>query len=200
MLGLLFLQPYNIGINIEAFKLADSLASPGLNYIMALLAKSFFIVLPAIVLYMYFYKKDMNTYSFIIAGIVFYVVSDIIKNIVREPRPCNVSELSWINNVGCESTFSFPSNHASVLTGLAFFLKGYKYLRIAYVVWLLLILFGRIYLGVHYFTDVIAGVVLSVVLYYVLSIYAKRINKFFNNLVGRIFPKIAIKSGGIDKK
>ena len=43
MLGLLFLQPYNIGINIEAFKLADSLASPGLNYIMALLAKSFFI-------------------------------------------------------------------------------------------------------------------------------------------------------------
>ena len=193
MIGLLFLQPYNIGINIEAFKLVDSLASPLLNYFMALLAKSFFVVLPALVLYMYFYKKDMNAYSFVVAGVVFYVVSDLIKNIVREPRPCNVSELSWINNVGCESSFSFPSNHASVLTGLAFFLRGYKYIRVAYIVWLVLILFGRIYLGVHYFTDVIAGVALSIALYYLVSKYAERINIFLNNLVKKLVPRIALK-------
>ncbi|MEM3841324.1 MAG: phosphatase PAP2 family protein [Candidatus Micrarchaeaceae archaeon] len=192
MFGLLLLQPYSIGINIEAFKLADSIASPALNYVMAILAKSFFVVLPVIALYMYFYRKDPNAYSLVVAGILFFIVSDVIKNIIREPRPCNISELSWINNVGCQSSFSFPSDHAAVLTGLAFFLKGYKYLRLAYVVWLLLILFGRVYLGLHYFTDVIAGVVISIVLYYLLSRYTKQINKFLNKIMKKILPRIAL--------
>ena len=85
-----------------------------------------------------------------------------------EPRPCSVSDLQWINHVGCESSYSFPSNHATVLTGLSFFLAKYKYLRVLYIIWVVLVLFGRVYLGAHYLTDVIVGVVLSIIFYYII--------------------------------
>jgi len=192
-ISLLFIQAYNIKINIWAFEFAKDVASPQLDYIMALLAKSFLIVLPALVLYLYFIKKDPNTYSFIVAGIVFYIISDGIKLLTREPRPCNVSELSWINNVACQSSFSFPSNHASVLTGLGLFLGKYRYLQIVYYVWWALLMFGRVYLGLHYFTDLIAGIALSVVLYLIIARYKNKINASLNGIVKRILPRLALK-------
>ena len=122
------LSSYKLSINIWAFEFTKIIANPILNTFMHLLASSFFIILPAIVLYLYFIKKDRNAYVFVVAIIFFFIVSDIIKNIIRMPRPCHVSSLNWINTVGCENSFSFPSNHATVLTGLGFFLKNYKYL------------------------------------------------------------------------
>lgn len=187
------IPPYNIDINIWAFEVMKAIASPLLNSVMTVLASSFFVVIPAVFLYMYFVKKDYNSYSFIVTAIILYMISDIIKFIVAEPRPCNVSELNWINNVSCENTFSFPSNHASVLTGLTFFVGKYKYVRILYIVWLVAVLFGRIYLGVHYFTDVIVGVFLSITVYYIINHYSKKINVLLNNIVKRIIPKIALK-------
>ncbi len=188
-----FIQAYKLGINIWAFEFAKDLASPALTSIMAIIGKSFLVVIPFLVLYLYFIKKDANVYTFIVAGVLFYVVSDAIKLITKEPRPCNVTELSWINNVACESSYSFPSNHASVLTGLTFFLGKYRYLQIAYVIWLIMVLFGRVYLGLHYFTDVIAGIALSLAMYYVISKYKNRINKLLNNIVKRVLPKLALK-------
>ena len=186
-----FFAPYNININIWAFQFVKSVSSPFLNTLFSTLSSSFLIVIPLLAIYLYL-KKDKNVYTFIVAGIVFFIISDIIKMLTMEPRPCNVSELSWINNLGCENTFSFPSNHASVLTGLIFFLKPYKYLRILYFIWLALELFGRVYLGLHYFTDVIAGVALSITLYYIISFYKPKINEILNNLVKRVVPKLAL--------
>ena len=186
-----FFAPYNININIWAFQFVKSVSSPFLNTLFSTLSSSFLIVIPLLAIYLYL-KKDKNVYTFIVAGIVFFIISDIIKMLTMEPRPCNVSELSWINNLGCENTFSFPSNHASVLTGLIFFLKPYKYLRILYFIWLALELFGRVYLGLHYFTDVIAGVALSITLYYIISFYKPKINEILNNLIKKVVPKLAL--------
>ena len=183
--------PYNINVNIWAFQFVKSISSPFLNTLFSTLSSSFLIIIPLLAIYLYL-KKDKNVYTFIVAGIVFFIISDIIKMLTMEPRPCNVSELSWINNLGCQNTFSFPSNHASVLTGLIFFLKPYKYLRILYFIWLALELFGRVYLGLHYFTDVIAGISLSIILYYIISFYKPKINELLNNLVKRVFPKLAL--------
>ncbi len=187
--------PYKIGINIWAFEFMKIIASAPLNIIMNLLASSFFVVLPLIALYLYFIKKDKNVYTFAVAVVLFYIISDLIKNLVREPRPChfNITGLNWINNLSCENSFSFPSNHASVLTGLGFFLKNYKYVEILYIAWLILVLFGRVYLGVHYLTDVIAGIFLSIFLYYLLNHFRTKINSVLNNIVKKISPKLALK-------
>ena len=197
----LLMQAYNvsaIGINVWAFQVARDVAGVGgplLTSVMSILAQSYLVILPLIAFYLYF-KKDLNVYTMIITGIVIYVIADIIKLIVMEPRPCTIpGEVTWINNIStlCESsTFSFPSEHASTLTGLIFFVKNYNYLKIAYVVWLLLVLFGRIYLGAHYLTDVIAGMALSMVGAYVIFHYKDLLNKIANDAVKKIMPGMAI--------
>ncbi|MGC8538085.1 MAG: phosphatase PAP2 family protein [Candidatus Micrarchaeia archaeon] len=185
-LTIMFVNASRIGINLWAFGAAKALESSVLTAIMSLLAPSFLVVLPVLVLYM-LYKRDLNVYSFVIAGVLLYIISDTIKLIVREPRPCHYESLGLLTSVhACESSFSFPSNHASVLTGLAFFTKNYKYIRILYIIWLVLVLFGRVYLGVHYFTDVLAGVALSLVIAYIVYRYRKRLNAFADKIVSRI--------------
>ena len=138
-------QAYNIlnQTNIAAFQFSKEIASPSLNIFMHYLAESFIVVIPLILIYMYL-KKDKNVFSFAVLFFALFIIGEIIKYIVKEPRPCNVPDLSWINNIGCESSYSFPSNHATVLTGVGLFTSSYKYLRAFYIIWLFLILFGRI--------------------------------------------------------
>ncbi len=176
-------------INIEAFKLVLAMANPTLNVVMRYWAESFFVVLPLLVLYFYL-RKDKNVFSFVVAGVVLFLISDTIKMITKEPRPCEVSSLSWINVVACEGGYSFPSNHAMTLTGLAIFTKNYKYLRVLYVAWLLVILFGRVYTGAHYLTDVIAGVALSIVVAWIIYSKRRQINGFLAKIACRILPPL----------
>lgn len=192
LIFLLYVLPYKVPINLWAFHAVQAIASPALTAVMALLSKSFLVVLPVLVLYLYL-RKNNNVYSFVIAGLLLFIVSDLIKIIIKEPRPCNIAELSWINHIACENTFSFPSNHASVLTGLVLFLGKHKYVRALYIAWLALILFGRIYLGLHYFTDVIAGMAISIAISAIILRYKDKINKVSNKIVKAILPMLALK-------
>ncbi len=186
-------DPGSISLNMWAFSFAQIVASPILTRIMVILGSSFYMVLPAAALYLYF-RKDMNAYSFVVSVVLFFIVSDIIKMLFAEPRPCSIGIGTWLNGmVGCESSYSFPSNHASVLTGLTFFMGKYRYVQALYIIWLVLVLFGRVYLAAHYFTDVIAGVVLSIVLYYLISKVRNRVNHTLNGIVRKILPFLAIK-------
>jgi undecaprenyl-diphosphatase len=177
--------------NLLVFKIVDMLANPALNKFMIYFIDSFYVVLPLVAIYLYL-KKDKNVYTFIFAAVALYIIVDIIKLIVREPRPCNVPSLSYINHLGCESTFSFPSEHAAVLSGLAIFLKRYKYLRWIYIAWVVLVLFGKVYLGQHYFTDIVAGVIIGVVLAEIMARFGDKINGFLGGIVKRVFRLLRI--------
>ena len=60
--------------------------------------------------------------------------------------------------------YGFPSNHASNTWGLAFFItflfRRYK-LTFFFFLWALLVCYSRMYLGVHYFGDLLIGGVLA---------------------------------------
>ncbi len=99
-------------------------------------------------------------------------VGSILKTIFERPRPCQV--LDGVNLlVGCGKSFSFPSNHAanafSLSAGLSYFFKG------AHIPLYLIagvIAFSRVYVGVHYPSDVVFGAVVGVMSFFaVCSIY-----------------------------
>lgn len=173
-----------ISINTWAFGAVHALASPQLNQAMSVLADSFYIVIPLLFVYI-FLRNRKNTFPFLAAAVALYVLTDIIKFIVKEPRPCLNPDLSWINVVGCEGSYSFPSNHATTLTGLYLFVNNYKYIRTLYIAWLAVILFGRVYLGAHYLTDVIAGVAIGLIVGYAIYSNRERINRMVRPFAAR---------------
>lgn len=94
------------------------------------------------------------------------LLKQILKHIVQRPRPIE-------HRIIDQSGYSFPSGHSMVSAAFYGFLIYliYKNVKNKYVKWLsilglsmLVILIGtsRIYLGVHYTSDVIAGFLISI--------------------------------------
>ena len=119
-------------------------------------------------------------YRWFIAGnvVLTTLVNQIVKHIVRRPRP---SVLRLVD----ESGYSFPSGHSMVSVALYGIIVYtiYKNVKNKYVKWISIVLlsllvlfigFSRIYVGVHYFTDVVGGFTLGlVVLIIYIDIYDK---------------------------
>lgn len=108
-------------LNNAAFELVKSVAGNALDAAMKYWAESYLVIIPLLVIFLYL-KKDSKVSTLVAAGITLFILGEVLKLIFAEPRPCDVAGLSWINQVGCESGYSFPSNHATVLTGLFMFL------------------------------------------------------------------------------
>ena len=99
-------------------------------------------------------NKKFILYFFVALGITSIVVFGL-KNTVRRARPTTV----------CEKDFSFPSAHAATAFTaaaiLTYFDKKRKWLYYTVAV---LISYSRIYLGCHYFLDVISGAIIGYII------------------------------------
>lgn len=140
-----------------------------------------FITIMTIILIFIFRK---NIYSKLIPVNIINVViiNLILKNFIQRPRP------SFYHLVE-ESGFSFPSGHAMASMGFYGFLifmvsqsnleKKYKILLIGLLSFLIIAIgISRIYLGVHYFTDIVAGFIIGIVY---LLLFTNYIKKYLKN-------------------
>lgn len=82
----------------------------------------------------------------------------ILKNLVARPRPCAVDR-SVMLLIPFPSEYSFPSGHSSNGFTAAFILFGYhRWMGAAALVMAGIIAFSRMYLFVHYPTDILGGI------------------------------------------
>ncbi len=91
----------------------------------------------------------------------------LLKNVVARPRPFEVQPLLDLI-VNAPHDFSFPSGHttASFAAATVLVRSGWKAAPVAVLV-AILIAFSRLYLNVHFPTDVLAGVLTGVALGFV---------------------------------
>lgn len=116
-----------------------------------------------------FVKTRKKGATMLLALIFNLIVCNLIfKIIIARPRPYTIEEFSMITDpatqllVGIPSDWSFPSGHtaASFAAATALFCYCKKQGIYAYIL-ATIIAFSRIYLYVHYPTDVIAGIILG---------------------------------------
>ena len=111
--------------------------------------------------------------------VIITVLNQLLKNILQRPRP---TEYRIIEETG----YSFPSGHSMISMAFYGYLVYliYKYVKNKYVKWTSMVLLSllicsigisRIYLGVHYTSDVLGGFLISISY---LVIYISAVNKF----------------------
>ncbi len=126
-------------------------------------------------------KSKKKTIIMAINALNFVVLTQLLKLIFSRPRPLDISMIE-------ETGFSFPSGHSVAALSfyglLIYFVWNTNYkkdikvlITILLCVFILLIGVSRVYLGVHYPSDVIAG--FSISLAYLLT-YTKLIANYLN--------------------
>lgn len=146
------IQTINTDFTTTFFKIITSLASP-----------LFVIIL--IILCFIFLKNEKIKKAIVLNALFIVILNQTIKFMIARPRPEGLMLIS-------ENGYSFPSAHAMFsLTFYGLFIyfiyhsnlnnKLKIFLYILLVTIIILVPFSRIYLGVHYASDVIAGLFLS---------------------------------------
>lgn len=133
------------------------------------LGSTYFYVVTIALLVLLKSRKDIYTGIHLL---IIQAINRFIKFIVKRPRPDKIFHLVQ------ETNYSFPSGHSmSAMAGYGLWIIEVKNSNLKYknglvvILGLMIFLIGlsRIYLGVHYFSDVIGGFLLA--LSYILFIY-----------------------------
>lgn len=112
------------------------------------------------------------------------VASGILKPWIGRLRPCYDPSISNLVHApdGCGGQFGFASSHASNMFAVATFCwltlrKHLKYIGLLFI-WAALIAYSRVYLGVHFPGDIIAGALIGIMAGYISFAFFNKMKQF----------------------
>ena len=166
-----------VRIDTDVFLFFNQMHCPYFDYFMsAFSGKLVWIPLYASLLYLLFKNFNWKVTLMSVIGIALLIVitdqsvSSLIRPEVCRLRPSNldnpISDLVHIVNGRRGGSYGFPSCHASNTFGLAFFLMFLfrnRKLTAFFLTWAVFTCYSRIYLGVHYPGDTLAGMLVGLV-------------------------------------
>lgn len=159
------MHPTLLGPDLSVLYFFNSvLASPFLDFLMLLLTfggtQAFWVIL-CLLLYLLGGEDEREAAFIALTALVLgFFLSEALKMVIARPRPYEV--IGWVRHTTVAGGYSMPSGHA--VAAFAGFISLYFKLGRPWLFIILASLVGisRIYLGLHYPSDVLAGAVLGV--------------------------------------
>lgn len=123
-------------------------------------------------------KRKKRAAIFLFIGLaISYAAVYFLKNWIAKPRPfMALPDVRLM--MGPSQGYAFPSNHAVVSFMAAGVLSSFFKKHVTFFSLAILVCFSRVYLGVHYISDCLAGAALGLSIGYALVITAKAKNLF----------------------
>lgn len=150
--------------------------------------KYIWIPLYALFLYLLWKRYGKNIWLVMIFAALLVFLSDqisvhLFKDVFQRLRPCHEPALEGmvhLVNDKCGGRFGFYSSHASNVFAIAVFViflsgRNRKWLALPILLWALFVAYSRIYLGVHYPADVLAGALAGSLLGWIVARFLKNL-------------------------
>lgn len=152
-----FIQPFDVSISFGVQSLVNPIFTILMIGITFLGNATLWLGIAAL---FYWSGRRKQAFHIMNLAVLSGITAGLLKEIFARPRPSEIQVL-FNDDIG---THSFPSGHSTLIGAMGgYFSKRYssRNITIFFTIIALLVAFSRVYLGMHYVSDVIAGLILG---------------------------------------